>query len=318
MTSSNSIEPPTILLVDDNPTNLQVLYAALDGRGYTLLVARSGEQAIKIAQNARPALILLDVMMPGLDGYETCVRLNEDETARECAVIFLSALHDPRDKVRGLELGAVDFITKPFDTDEVIARVERQLEVQGKQHALVEQNRRLASQLEATQRFAFDASQNRTVWVESLIEGGESERVEFKSTLRWNLKTDKADKVLETAWLKTIVAFLNTDGGVLIIGVDDAGTVLGTAADHFENDDKYLLFVNSRIKQNVGLDCAPFIRFGLIPVDDKRVLVIECRPSPTSVFLRYGDKEDFYVRVGPGSRKLTVSEVLNYVANRHA
>jgi DNA-binding response OmpR family regulator len=317
MTTSKTIEAPTILLVDDNPTNLQVLYAALDGRGYTLLVARSGEQAIKTALKTQPALILLDVMMPGLDGYETCTQLNGNEATRECAVIFLSALHDSKDKVHGLELGAVDFITKPFDTDEVIARVERQLEVQGKQHALAEQNRRLAGQLEATQRFAFDASQDRAAWVGSLIEGGESERVEFKSTLRWNLKTDQADKALETAWLKTIVAFLNTDGGVLIIGADDAGHILGTEADRFENDDKYLLFVNSRIKQHIGLDRAPFIRFGLTPVDDKWVLVIECRPSPTSVFLRYGDKEEFYVRVGPGSRKLTVSEVLNYVANRN-
>jgi len=316
MIASNTIEAPTILLVDDNPTNLQVLYAALDGHGYSLLVARSGEQAIKISRKTRPALILLDVMMPGFDGYETCVRLNEDEATRECTVIFLSALHDPKDKVRGLELGAVDFITKPFDADEVIARVERQLDVQGKQQALAEQNRQLASQLEATQRFVFDASQNRTAWVESLIEGGESEHIEFKSTLRWNLKTDQADKALETAWLKTIVAFLNTDGGVLIIGVGDSGHILGTEADRFENDDKYLLFVNSRIKQHVGLDCAPFIRFGLTAADDKRVLVIECRPSPTSVFLRYGDKEEFYVRVGPGSRKLSVSEALNYVANR--
>jgi len=318
MTTPNTIEAPTILLVDDNPTNLQVLYAALDGRGYTLLVARSGEQAIKIAWKTRPALILLDVMMPGLDGYETCVRLNKDDATRECAVIFLSALHDPKDKVRGLGLGAVDFITKPFDTDEVIARVERQLEVQGKQHALAEQNRRLASQLEATQRFVFDASQNRTAWVQSLIEGGESERVEFKSTLRWNLKADKADKAIETAWLKTIIAFLNTDGGALIIGVDDAGTILGIEADRFENDDKCLLFVNSRLKQHIGLDCAPFIRFGLTPVDGKQVLVIECKPSSASVFLRYGDKEEFYVRIGPGSRKLSVSEVLNYVANRSA
>ena len=318
MTTANTIEAPTILLVDDNPTNLQVLYAALDGRGYTLLVARCGEEAIKIARKTRPSLILLDVVMPGLDGYETCTQLGEDEATRECAVIFLSALQDPKDKVRGLELGAVDFITKPFDTGEVIARVERQLEVQGKQHALSEQNRRLASQLEATQRFVFDASENRTAWVESLIEGGESERVEFKSTLRWNLKADKADKAIETAWLKTVVAFLNTDGGVLIIGVDDGGQVLGTEADRFESDDKYLLFVNSRIKQHIGLDCAPFIRFGLTLVHGKQVLVIECKPSSASVFLRYGDKEEFYVRVGPGSRKLTVSEVLNYVANRNA
>ena len=81
---------------------------------YRLFVARNGEDAIKVARRARPMVILLDVVMPGIDGYETCRRLKDDPETRDAAVIFLSALNDPKDKVRGFEAGAVDFITKPF------------------------------------------------------------------------------------------------------------------------------------------------------------------------------------------------------------
>ena len=119
-----------ILLVDDDATNLDVLRKTLDDQSYRLYVARSGEDAIKIARRARPMVILLDVVMPGIDGYETCRRLKDDPETRDAAVIFLSALNDPKDKVRGFEAGAVDFITKPFVGDEVIARVNAHLEIQ--------------------------------------------------------------------------------------------------------------------------------------------------------------------------------------------
>jgi len=116
-----------ILLVDDNAINLKMLHQSLGGQGYKLLSARSGEDALRIAEKANPDLILLDIMMPGIDGYETCARLKANETTRNAAIIFLSALQATEDKVRGLSLGAVDFITKPFDPDEIIARVARQL-----------------------------------------------------------------------------------------------------------------------------------------------------------------------------------------------
>src|SRR3954464_15357943 len=90
-----------ILLVDDDATNLDVLRQTLDGHGYRLYVARNGEDAIRIARRARPLLILLYVVMPGIDGYETCRRLKDDPETRDAAVIFLSALDTPKDKVRG-------------------------------------------------------------------------------------------------------------------------------------------------------------------------------------------------------------------------
>jgi eukaryotic-like serine/threonine-protein kinase len=119
-----------VLLVDDDPTNLDVLRGILAGPNYRLFVARSGEDALKIARRARPLIILLDVVMPGIDGYETCRRLKDDPDTRDAAVIFVSALSDPKDKVRGFEAGAVDFITKPVQAEEVIARVNTHLTIQ--------------------------------------------------------------------------------------------------------------------------------------------------------------------------------------------
>ena len=89
---SASAEPDRILIVDDDPTNLQVLLQTLKGRGYKLLVAKSGEECLTIARSSGPGLILLDVMMAGIDGFETCQRLKADPATRDAAVIFLSAL----------------------------------------------------------------------------------------------------------------------------------------------------------------------------------------------------------------------------------
>ena len=118
-----------ILLVDDNPTNLQVLFQTLEGRGYNLLVAKNGETALSITHKALPNLILLDIMMPGINGYEVCRQLKANPATKEIPVIFLSALGDTKDKVQGLDLGAVDYITKPFQPDEVIARVNTHLTI---------------------------------------------------------------------------------------------------------------------------------------------------------------------------------------------
>jgi len=312
----DGVDRQTLLLVDDTPLNLQVLMGVLEDLNHTLLVARSGEQAIAIAQKVRPALILLDIMMPGMDGYETCERLKSDERTRDCAIIFLSALQEPADKVRGLALGAVDYVTKPFDADEVIARVQRQLALHTRQRALTAENLLLQGQLDSLRKFDSDTHADRSAWVASLIRGGENDRVEFKSTLRWNLRSDQADKGVDLAWLKAIVAFLNTDGGVLIVGVEDDGNVLGTAADRFDNDDKYLLHVNNRINQHIGMEHLRDIRFGLVSLGDDRVLVVECLPSRDPVFLMSGNAEDFYVRAGPGSRKLSTSEVLAYMSRK--
>ena len=113
-----------ILIVDDNANNLKILSQALRSAGWMVAVAKSGEIALKQVQHSLPALILLDVMMPGIDGFETCKILKENPETKEIPIIFTTALSDTVDKVKGLSLGAVDYITKPFQTEEILARVK--------------------------------------------------------------------------------------------------------------------------------------------------------------------------------------------------
>jgi putative two-component system response regulator len=128
-TADRSLEAPKILLVDDNTANLQVLRENLDGLGYKLLIAKSGKSALEIVRKACPDLLLLDIMMPEMDGYEVCRRLKGAEETRHIPVIFLTAMADAEDEAKGLALGAVDYITKPINPDLVRARVRNHLEL---------------------------------------------------------------------------------------------------------------------------------------------------------------------------------------------
>ncbi|MBZ0304490.1 MAG: response regulator, partial [Anaerolineae bacterium] len=116
-----------ILIVDDIPTNLEVLMEFLESSGYRVRVATDGESALEQIDYAAPDIILLDVMMPGIDGFETCQRLKENPVTRDIPVIFMTALSDTVDKVRGFELGAADYVTKPLHKEEVVARVNAHL-----------------------------------------------------------------------------------------------------------------------------------------------------------------------------------------------
>jgi DNA-binding NtrC family response regulator len=113
----------TVLVVDDEPLNVDLLEQELAGAGYRTLAASSGEQALQLAARESPDLILLDVMMAGIDGYEACRRLKADAATRPIPVIFLTALAETFEKVRAFKLGAVDYVTKPFEPDELLARV---------------------------------------------------------------------------------------------------------------------------------------------------------------------------------------------------
>lgn len=128
MTENSQLQ--TILIVDDNPTNLEVLSETLTRSGYQVSVAIDGEGAIEQVKYHLPALILLDIMMPGIDGFETCRRLKQNPETRDIPVIFMTALTDTEHKVKGFSLGAVDYVTKPFQREEVLARVEVQIKLQ--------------------------------------------------------------------------------------------------------------------------------------------------------------------------------------------
>ena len=137
---------PNIILVDDTPANLQLLTGMLKERGYKVRPVPSGKLALQAAQNDPPDLILLDIMMPEMDGYEVCERLKADDKLKEIPVIFISALNETMDKVRAFGVGGVDYVTKPFQFEEVNARVSTHLELQGQRRKLrenLEQLRRL-------------------------------------------------------------------------------------------------------------------------------------------------------------------------------
>jgi|TARA_B100002003_G_scaffold63752_1_gene59076 hypothetical protein len=154
------------------------------------------------------------------------------------------------------------------------------------------------------------------VRVLDLIESGEKEGIEFKSSFRTNLHTKEFDKKMEHGVLKTVTAFLNTKGGNLLVGIDDCGRILGLEKDNFQNDDKLGLHLTNLIKNHIGNEFLPFIKFEIISIRDKKILLIICKRSEKQVFLKSGNEEEFYVRNGPASIKLGGSSLVDYIKHR--
>ena len=164
--------------------------------------------------------------------------------------------------------------------------------------------------------FGFEEREKLDIY--DLIAGGESDKLEFKSTVRTNLATGEVDKRMEKAVLKTIVAFLNTDGGTLLIGVSDDGEICGADLDSFESLDKMNLHMTNMIASAIGNGFIPYINFKSIEFEDgKYVIRVKCTPADKAVFLREGKNEQFYVRSGPSSVELTGMNLVNYVNNRN-
>lgn len=149
--------------------------------------------------------------------------------------------------------------------------------------------------------------------IKTLLTQGESHNLEFKSTVRTNLKIGKTDKEIELSWLKTVVAFLNTQGGILFIGVNDAGQVLGLEADNFKNEDKCRLHLKNLIHQHIGPTFSRFIHFDIVLFQGSQLIVFECESASKPVFLYNGQNEEFFIRSGPASVQLTISQTIDYL-----
>jgi DNA-binding response OmpR family regulator len=299
-----------LLVVDDNEMNRDMLSRRLSRRKHTVITAENGQQALDLIETESFDLILLDIMMPGISGIEVLKIIRRSYSASELPVIMVTAKGDSEDVVTALKLGANDYVIKPLDFPVVLARAETQLDACRSHKTL----KKRAKELEV--RISDDFEKIDSEQLKSLIDAGENDRFELKSTSRWNLKSNKPDKEIENAWLKTIIAFLNTYGGILLIGVEDDGNVLGLEPDKFPNSDRYLLHVNNLIREHIGMEVTQFIKFGLKQLDGKDILCIHCSSSPEPAFLKNKKDEDFYIRVGPGSRKLTSRETLIYINNR--
>jgi sigma-B regulation protein RsbU (phosphoserine phosphatase) len=147
MSSHESARAENILIVDDLPANLRLLSQMLANQGYRVRAVTSGERALESARLSTPNLILLDIKMPGLSGYETCEQLKSDPLTRDVPVIFISSLDDLQDKVRAFSAGGVDYVTKPFQLEEVLARVQAHLALRHLQAELEAANRKMAREL---------------------------------------------------------------------------------------------------------------------------------------------------------------------------
>ena len=150
----------------------------------------------------------------------------------------------------------------------------------------------------------------------NLIKKGESEKLEFKSSFRFNIHTREFDKRIEHGILKSITAFLNTKGGDLLAGINDGGQIIGLEKDGFKNDDKLGLHLTNLIKNNIGNEFLPFIRFEIIKIKEKKILRVFCKESKKRVFLKSGHEEEFYVRNGPASIRLEGSSLVDYIQHK--
>ena len=220
-----------ILLVDDVAANLSVLTAALEPEGYEILAVPGGASALKIAAKAKPDLILLDIMMPGMDGLETCRRLKEDETTRGIPVIFITARSEMTSVVEGFRAGGIDYIVKPFQAEEVLSRVATHLRTQRLTRELMEKNRALEVR---TAELTAEIERRRSV--ETALQDADDKLAAISDLEagRWNLagllgESRHMQKVLED--IHRLNQFGNTS--VLITGESGTGKELIARAVHF-------------------------------------------------------------------------------------
>jgi PleD family two-component response regulator len=169
-TQSNS-SCGNILVVDDTPDNLRVLSASLTERGYQVRCVKNGAMALLTANKEPPDLILLDIKMPEMDGYQVCEKLKADEHTREIPVIFLSALDDVFDKVKVFQVGGVDYITKPFQIEEIVVRIQHQLALRAAKAEICQLNAELEQKV-----------QQRTAKLQEVIHKLDQEVAQHKQT----------------------------------------------------------------------------------------------------------------------------------------
>ncbi|CCQ60285.1 response regulator [Crocosphaera watsonii] len=198
-----------ILIVDDIPENLQLLFTMLTKQGYEVRRVLSGKQALNVVKVEPPDLILLDIRMPELDGYEVCQRLKADETTQNIPVIFLSALNETFDKVTAFQVGGVDYISKPFQLQEVIIRVENQLNLLEMQRKLEEKNKELELVNKELEAFGYRVSHdlrnhlnviNSIIYLLSKKHGQKLDNVGLKNLKILEDESELMAEIIEDLW----------------------------------------------------------------------------------------------------------------------
>ena len=234
----------TILIVDDTPANIGVLLENLSGLGYKVLIAKNGKSALEKVEQEWPDLILLDVMMPGMDGFEVCRKLKENSETKEIPVIFMTALSETSDKVKGFNVGAVDYITKPFQSEEVRSRVATHLKMKELREELeteVEYRKKAQKSLEEVNVDLEKRVDERTQELKSALKEVNCLKEQLQgrvSYLEEEIEREGAfgDIVGESSALKSVLEKVQmvapTDSTVLITGESGTGKELIARAIH--------------------------------------------------------------------------------------
>jgi DNA-binding NtrC family response regulator len=242
---------PAILVVDDTPTNINLLLEYLGQQGFKVLVAIDGESAIEQAEFAKPDLILLDVIMPGINGFEACKMLKKNAATRSIPVIFMTALSETVDKVRGFEVGAVDYVTKPLQHEEVLARVTAHLTIQNLQRELQAANERLEQRVtertaelsaandalknEIAERIRIEqALQESNEQIKKLKDRLQAENIYLQEEIKteYNFEEIVGSSAAMKKVFQRIAQVANTDTTVLITGETGTGKELVARAIH--------------------------------------------------------------------------------------
>ena len=250
---------PTVLIVDDVPENLAVLFTTLRAAQFHVLVAESGESALERLANVEPDVILLDILMPGLDGFQTCQRIKANEQTASIPVLFLSALDEAVDKVRGFQVGGVDYITKPIEVEEVVARVNTHIRLRQLQRDAERQNERLEARVqertaelveEVAHRKKNEAEKHKlldmlgkqsdqlrdmTHW---LIDSQQGRHQETLTTLQQNIQQQLAQ--LES-YLQAVSANLQTNPASALTSLQDALMVLTQMQTSLPRDESQII-----------------------------------------------------------------------------
>ncbi|NWE18216.1 response regulator [Pseudomonas sp. P7548] len=280
-----------ILWVDDQTDVAKSIVGLLAVENCHFEFSPNGEDALERIKKSHYDIVLVDLAMPPGRWGGLWLLEQLKEIKNRIISIVVSGEGTQTETIKALRLGATDYVTKDKITLELPLQIIAALEIEPKKKATII----------------------------SIIKAGESDCVEFKSTFRTNLHTQKKDSDIELSSLKTIMGFLNTNGGDLLIGVSDEGEILGTEADLFQNNDKFQLHFWHKFKEVSDIQSLSLVKCEFIEIDGKSVFHVSCSKSNLPAFLKWkfqGDskaQEMFYVRVGPQTESLGTRQALSYI-----